>query len=241
MKTIVLPAGSKGCDTSAATSRAQARALKNAGMAFILRSIDGHDAAHEADNMNAEELRELTGEGLAVGGYQLYPRTAAEWSAAAGHAAAVRAIEKAKAAGYAPGSVLWCDLEGDDLSSPGVVARAGAWADYVRNSPDSPYWAGAYRVRWLPETVTQLRAAGFSYLWDAADGTAPLAGAEMVQGKQTTLAGVVIDPDASGAKIPFTAADDATEPAPPPSDTMPSGVAVNPDVFTFAKLRHSGR
>lgn len=237
MRADVLPAGSKGCDTSAATSRSQARALKNAGMAFILRSVDGHDEAHQADNLSARELEELVAEGLAVGAYQLYPRVASEWSSEAGHAAAVRAVEKAKAAGYAAGSVLWCDLEGDDLSSPGVMARAGAWADYVHSSPDSPYWAGAYRVRWLPETVSQLRVAGFSYLWDAADGTPPLAGSEMVQGKQATLAGVVIDPDVTQARIPFTVADGAaTEPAPPPSDTMPSGVVVDVGAFTFALL-----
>lgn len=231
-RAAVLAPGSRGCDTSAATSRAQARALHNAGMAFILRSV-GHSAAYAADNLSARELEELLAEGLAVGVYQMFRRD--DWSSATGVADAQAAVAAAQAAGYPAGAVLWCDLEGDHMVASGVIAYAGAWAAYVRDS--SPYCAGAYRVRWVPESSAQLRAAGFSYLWDASDGTSPLPGAEMVQGRQTSLAGVVIDPDVENALIPFAVDDTDTTPAPPPSETQPVFVGPpNPDSFFFTLL-----
>jgi hypothetical protein len=209
-----LPAGSRGCDTSARVSLEHARALRRAGMVFILRSI-GHAPGFEQHNLSADELAMLIGEGFAVGVYQLYRR--AGWSEATGRADALQALEQAHAAGQAPGTVLWCDLEGDGMTAASLVPYAQAWRDVVQD--EGSFLPGAYRVRWVPETIAALRTAGYAYVWDAADGTAPVAGADMAQDHQTTIAGVVVDPDRLlGGGVLFSVADSTEAPTVP--DTL---------------------
>jgi hypothetical protein len=211
---LVLPAGTKGVDTSARTSRAQYDALFAAGRRFVMRTV-GHSPGFEEHNLGSAEMGDATGAGLAVGLFGQYRKDG--WSYETGLADAKMHVEQAIAAGYAPGSTLWLDLEGGNLPDRTLLAAySQAWCDYVRGP--SPFWAGAYRVRWWPLKIPELTAQGFSHIWDAADGTRPLEGAEVVQDPQTTVAGVVVDTDTLRGMACFTAADEhETEPAPPPT------------------------
>lgn len=229
MKLGRLPAGAKGCDTSARVSFDQARALRGAGMAFVLRSV-GHSTDFLHDNLDADELAMLVAEGLAVGCYQLYRREG--WSTETGAADGHAAVDAARAAGLPPGCVLWCDLEGNSMSHETLAPYAQAWRDVVQG--DGTYFPGAYRVRWAPETPVEIRSAGFAFSWDAADGTAPIPGSDLAQGHQTTVAGVIVDPDTAGAAPFFAFADEA--PVTLPTGATPSTIpAPPPGAFTFTR------
>lgn len=233
MKVGAVPSGARGCDTSARVSLEQARALRGAGMSFILRSI-GHSPGFEQHNLSADELAMLIGEGFAVGVYQLFRRSG--WSAYVGRIDALQALVQAHAAGQAPGTVLWCDLEGDGMTAASLVPYAQAWRDVVQD--EGSFLPGAYRVRWAPETTAALRSAGFAYIWDAADGTEPAAGADMAQDHQTTVAGVVVDPDRLlGGDVLFCVPDASEAPTVP--DTLPSPPTLSAARQAYLEIAHS--
>ncbi|CAO3411730.1 glycoside hydrolase domain-containing protein [Azospirillum largimobile] len=132
------PPGAVGFDTDTALTASTAAAFVAAGFTFAIRYLS-RGTPEEAGDLDAQEVSDILGAGLALMAVQHVQNTgwvpSQELGAQYGQAAATNA----QAAGLAPGVTLWLDLEGvaSDTPADTIGQYCNAWFQAVS--------AGGYR------------------------------------------------------------------------------------------------
>lgn len=216
-----VPAGALIVDTDATITRAQAKALKAAGVAGVVRCI-GHTPVFAADNLSPAELAMLLEEGLAVvGAYQMW--AAGGQTASLGQELGQLAVVEARAAGLLPGCMIALDLEGAFPDKAAAIAYVESWHAAVAASEFAPGVARYYGPG-FPLSTAEIDALPPALAWRSASKLVgePSSGYVLTQGESMRVGGVPVDGDHAAGRdklwrpLYWIVAGDAPPPDPTP-------------------------
>lgn len=194
----------KWCDFSIFPTLLELRALRAAGYigCFCYVPLPGVSDAQKSNDITAERLQSLTGEGFEVGLIQHVRYSGWDPRDHSGTFDAAAAAEHALSVGYPTTAHIWNDLEGIRPGCSDIAMRVflESWSGRM---PAYPYGAGLYVGYQQPLTAEQLYLLHTfdTYGSDAGHRKVETRGVSFQQGLQTTVGGAQIDSDELAADL----------------------------------------